>query len=127
MFNLSNQEIDDQGDIEETVVRPLSYSQSLINSDYDSAESIATPPDSDLEHEQLRKMLASPHCTEVSVKLDAESVQEREANAQRTQAFHSRRDSLMSSSSRDLEAPGKPGAGFSCHSESSQNTFSQKD
>ena len=31
-------------------------------------------------------------------KLDAESVQNREANAQRAQAYHSRRESLMSSS-----------------------------
>ena len=36
--------------------------------------------------EQLRKMLASPLYTEVSVKPDAESVQKREANAQRAQA-----------------------------------------
>ena len=66
MFNLSNQEIDDQDDIEEIGVKPLSYSQSLIHSAYDSAESIATPPDWDLEDEQLRKMLASPLYTEVS-------------------------------------------------------------
>ena len=37
-------------------VEKLSY----IQSHCDSAESIATPPDSDLEDEQLRKMLASP-------------------------------------------------------------------
>ena len=55
-----NQTADDQDDIEEIGVKPLSYSQSLIRSAYDSAESIAAPPDSDLEDEQLRKMLASP-------------------------------------------------------------------
>ena len=38
-------------------VKSLSYNQSQIHSDYDSAESIA---DSDLEDGQLRKMLASP-------------------------------------------------------------------
>ena len=38
-------------------VKWLSYNPSLIHSDYDSAESIA---DSDLEDEQLFKMLASP-------------------------------------------------------------------
>ena len=41
----------------ETQVKPLSYSQSLTHSANDSAESIATPPDSDLEDEQIRKML----------------------------------------------------------------------
>ena len=97
----------------------------MIHSVYDSAESIATPPDSDLEDEQLRK-LASPLYTEVSEKPDAESVQKRQANAQRAQGYHSRRENLMSSS-RDLEASGKPDAVFSCHSESSQNTFSKRD
>ena len=51
---------DDHDDVEEIGVKPLSYSQTLIHSAYDSAESIATPPDSDLADEQLRKMLASP-------------------------------------------------------------------
>ena len=61
LLNLSYQAIDNQDDIEEIGVKPLSYSQSLIHSAYESAESIATPPDSDLEDEQLRKMLAY-HC-----------------------------------------------------------------
>ena len=126
-FILSDQEIDDQHDIEEIGVKPFSYRQALIHSACDSAESISTPPDSDLEDEQFRKMLASPLSSEVSGKLDAESVQKREANAQRTQACHSRRESLMSSSFRDLEASGKPDAVFSCHSESRQNTFSKRD
>ena len=108
-----NQTVDDQDDVEEIGVKPLSYSQSWIHSAYYSAESIATPPDLDLEDEQFRKMLD----TEVLVKPDPESVQ----------AYHSERGSLMSSCSRDLEASGKPGAVFSCHSESSQNTFSKRD
>ena len=63
------------------------------------------------------------HCVpKYQEKLDAESVQKREANAQRTQAYHSRRESLRSSSSRDLED-----AVFSFHSESGQNTFSKRD
>ena len=33
----------------------------------------------------------------------------------------------MSRSSRDLEVSGKPDAMFSCRSESSQNTFSERD
>ena len=37
---------------------------------------------------------------EVSGKLDAECVKKREANAQRTQVCHSRRESLMASSAR---------------------------
>ena len=46
-----NQTIDDQDDTEEIGVQPLSCSQSLTHSGYDTAESIATPPDSDLEDE----------------------------------------------------------------------------
>ena len=108
----------------------MTYSQSLIHSAYDPAESIATPPNSDLEDEQVRKMLASPlyiqereenegqardyHSAreslminsprnpEVSGKPDAECAQKREANAQRTQAYHSKQESLITSSSRDL-------------------------
>ena len=64
---------------------------------------------------------------EVSGEPDAECVQKREANAQRTQAYHSRRESSMTSSSRDLDAAGKLDAMFSCHNESSQNTFSERD
>ena len=138
--------------MEEICVKLSSYSQSLTHSSYDSAESIA--PDSDLEDEQIRKMLASPlyirerkenegqarayhskrekiktqssRNPEASRKFDAECVQKREANAQRTQAYHSRRESLMTSSSRGSEASGKLDAMFSCHSESSQNTFSER-
>ena len=33
----------------------------------------------------------------------------------------------MTTSSRDLEVSGKPDAVFSCHSESSQNTFFERD
>ena len=116
LVNPQNQTIDDQDDIEEIGVKLLSYSQSLVHSAYDSAESIATPPDSDLEDEQLRKMLASPLYT-----------REREENDGQARAYHSERESLMASSSRELEVSGKPDAVFSCHSESSQNTFSERD
>ena len=154
LVNPRNQIIDDQDDVEKIGVKPLSCSHSLIHSAYDSAESIATPPDSDLEDEQLRTMLASPlyirereenegqarachsdreslmiHSSrnpEVSGKPDAECVQKRAVNAQRTQACHSRRESLMTSSSRELEVSGKLDAEFSCHSESSQSTFSKE-
>ena len=111
-----NQMIDDQDDNEGIGVKPLSYSQSLVHSADELAESTATPPDSDFEDEQLRKMLASPlyirerqenegqarayhsereslviqssRNPEVSGKLDAECVQKREASAQRTQTYH---------------------------------------
>ena len=41
-------------------VRPLSFDPSIIASTCDSAESIATPPESDLDGEPLRALLASP-------------------------------------------------------------------
>ena len=80
----------DQDDSEEIGVKKLSYSQSLVHSAYDSAESIATPPDSDLEDEQLRKVLASPLF-----------VREREENEGQARAYHSERESLMIHSSRN--------------------------
>ena len=48
---------------EDLRVRLLSFHQSIIASTCDSAESIATPPESDFDDEQLRALLASPHCT----------------------------------------------------------------
>ena len=97
-----NQIIDDQDDIEKIGVKQLSCSQSV----YDSAESSATPPDSDLEDEQLRKMLAS-----------LLYIRERKENEGQARAYHSERESLMIHSSRDPEVLGKPDAMFSCHSE----------
>ena len=97
--------------------KSMSYIQVQIHSDYDFAESIA---DSDLEDGQLRKMLASPlyirrleenvHSSRkpnASEKPDAVEIQMRGASAQRTEADHSRRESLMSSSSREPRASGK--------------------
>ena len=53
-----------------------------MTSTCDSAESIATlPPESDLDDEQIRNMLASPLCS-----------QEREASADRSRAYHSFRE-----------------------------------
>ena len=54
-------------------------------------------------------------------------IRERKENEGLAQAYHSRRESLMTSSSRDLEVSGKLDAVFSCHSESSRNTFSKRD
>ena len=72
-------------------------------------------------------MIHSSRNPEVSKKPDAECEQKRESNAQRTQAYHSRRESLMASSYRELGVSVKLDAMFSCHSESSQNTFSERD
>ena len=65
----------------------------------DSAASIAPPPDSDFEDEQLRKMLASPLF-----------LREREEHEGQTRAYHSERESLMIQSSRNPEVSGKPDA-----------------
>ena len=73
LVNPQNQIIDDQDDIEEIGVKPL-YSQSLTHSAYDSAER----PDSGLEDEQLRKMLASPL-----------HIREREENEGQARPYHS--------------------------------------
>ena len=101
---------------------------------YERGESIA---DSDLEDEQLRKMLASPLYIQeregdfdssrkprASGTLDAMVVQKRETSAQRTHADHSRRESLRSSSSREPRVSGLPDAMFPFDSEPTLNTFS---
>ena len=132
LVNPQKQITDDQDDIEEIGVKPLSYSHSMTHSAFDSAESIATPPDSALEDEQLRKMLASPLY-----------FREREENEGQARAYHSERESLMIRSSRNPEVSGKPDAecvkkreanaqrtfretrcSVSCQS---QNTFSERD
>ena len=45
---------------------------------------MTTPPDSDLDGEQIRALLASPLY-----------LQDREANAERSQVYHSARENLM--------------------------------
>ena len=95
----------------------MSYIQSQMHSDYDSAESIA---DWDLEDGELRKMLAtqgrgdqeSSRKPTASGKLEAVIIQKRGASAQCTQADHSTRESLMSSSSQEPRAHGKPDANW---------------
>ena len=100
-----------------------SYLLSQTHSDYDSAESIA---DSDLEDGEQRKMHASP--LHMQCREDCESSRlptatgetlcigtGEEQVAKRTQA--DLRKSLMSSSSQEPSAPGKPAALFSARSE----------
>ena len=96
-----------------------SYLQSQTHSDYDTAESIA---DSDTEDGEPRKKLASPQFLQsredckssriptAPVKFAA-MLQERGASAKRTQADLRKR--LMSSSSQEPRACGKPDAMFS--------------
>ena len=103
----------------------MSYIHSQMHSDYDSPESIA---DSDFEDGELRKLLASPLYIQgredhessrrptASGKPEAVRMQKRGASAQRIQADHSRRESLMSSSSQEPRAYGKLDAMFSSRS-----------
>ena len=73
-------------------------------------------PDSDLDDEQLRALLASPLY-----------LQEREANAERSQVYHSERENLMSSSSQDPISTGKPVALFSSKKWLNQELFSDRE
>ena len=93
---------DDQITELEGRVESLSYNHSFLPSTYDSAESIATPPEADFDDEQLRALLASPLHLQV-----------RGASAERSQVYHSERESLMSSSSQD---PTTGGTGETCRS-----------
>ena len=89
-------------ELEDLRVRPLSFNQSFIASTFDSAESIATPPESDFDDEQLRALLASPLYR-----------QERGASAERSPDYHSEIENLMSSSSQDPTSTRKLVAVFS--------------
>ena len=101
---------------EDLRVKHLSFQQSIIASTCDSAESIATHPESGLDDEQLRALRASPLY-----------LQEREASAERSQVYHSEREGLMSSSSQDPTSVGKLVAVFSSQNRLNQDTFSGRD
>ena len=58
-----------------------------------------------------------------SGKPEAEITQKRGASAPRTQADHSKRESLKSNSSREPRASGKPDAQFSSRSDEARNQF----
>ena len=103
----------DLAEHEDLRVRPLFFHRQSIASTCDSAESIATlPPESDWDDEQIRALLASPLY-----------LQEREANADRSQVYHSVREHLMSGSSHDPKSTGRPVALFSSRNRSNQETF----
>ena len=122
--NQENRHLTEDDQIIEDRVKSLSYNQSFLPSTHDSAESIATPPESDFDDEQLRALLASPLY-----------LQERGASAERSQGYHSERESLMSSSSQDptTGGTGKPVSTrkhvtvFSSQSKLNQYTFSNRD
>ena len=79
-------------------VKPLFFHRPSMTSTYDSAESIATsPPEWDLDDEQIRTLLAS-----------SLYLQEREASADRSRVYHSFRENSASSSSHFRESTGKP-------------------
>ena len=117
---VDNQIVDDQENVSFTEindrVKTLSYNQSFLSSTQDSAESIATPQEADFDDEQLRALLAPLY------------IQEREASAERSQVYHSERDSLMSSSSRDPKPVGTGNLSqcFSSQSRLNQDTFSER-
>ena len=98
-------------------VKPLSLHRPSMTSTYDSAECIATPPpESDVDDEQIRTLLASPLY-----------LQEREASADRLRVYHSIRENSVSSSSHFSECAGKPAAMFSHKRKSSQETISDRE
>ena len=109
---------DDQITELEDRVEFLTYHQSITASTHDSAESIATSPEADLDDEQLRTLVASPLY-----------LQERGASAGRSQVYHSERENLMSSSSQDPTSggTGKLVAVFSSQSMLNLDTFPDED
>ena len=110
-----------------------SYLQSQMHSEYDSAKRIA---DSDLEDGELRNMRASQLFLREREENSGSSrrptasgnqkqwqYRRQGASAQRTQADYSRREGLMSSSSQEPRASGKPDAMFSSKSTEPGNQF----
>ena len=88
-----------------------------MTSTCDSAENIATPPpESDLDDEQIRNMLASPLYLQV-----------REASADRSRVHHSFKENSVSSSSHFRESAGKLAAMLSHKRKSSQETLSDRE
>ena len=100
-----------------TLVKPMFFHRPSITSSYASAESSATPtPESDLDDDQMRNMLASPLY-----------LQEREASADRPRVFRSFREHSVTSSIHLRESAGKPAAVFSHTRKSSQEILSDRE
>ena len=99
------------------VIKSIFFHKPSMMSTHDTPESIAPlPPESDLDDDQIRNMLALPLY-----------LQEREASADRSLVYHSFRESSVSSSSHFRGNAGKPAALFSHTRNSSQDTFSDRD
>ena len=104
-------EYQDLAEHEDLRVKPLFFHRPSIASTCDSAESIATrPPDSDLDDDHIRALLASP------------------LYPQRSLVCHSVRENLMSSSSQDPTSTGRPSALlFSNKNRLNPETFSHRE
>ena len=99
------------------MVKPMFFDRPSVTSTYDSPESIATlPPESDLDDEQIRNMLASPLYS-----------QEREASADRSRVNHSYRENSVSSSSLFRASGRRPAAVFSHKRKSNQESHSDRE
>ena len=95
----------------------LPYKQSSLSSPQDSVECLATPQEADLDDEHIRALLASPRY-----------LPEREVSAERSQVYHSERESLMSRSSQRLNfiGTGKPAAWLSHQKSLGQDEFQKE-
>ena len=114
---LTGYEANDLNEMNNKEGTPIIFHRPSLTSTYDSAENIATPPpESDLDHEQIRNMLASPLY-----------LQEREASADRPRVHHSFRENSVSSSSHFRTSAGRPAAVFSHKRKSSQESYSDRD
>ena len=101
----------------------MRHVQSRMHSDYDSAESIADSHLEDGELPRARRKIRFFSQTHSFRKPEAKIIQKRGACANRTQADHSRRESLKSNSFQETRASGKPDAVFSSRSDEPGNQF----
>ena len=101
---------------EDSRVKPLFFPRPNVASTYDSAESITrSPPESDVDDEQIRALPASPLYLQG------------EANADRPQVYHSVRENLVSNSSQVPKSTKRPVALFSNKNRSNQESFSDSE
>ena len=101
-------------------IKPILFHKPNMTSTYDTSESIAThPPDSDLDDDQIRNMLAftSPLYLQEGVRV---------ASVDRSPAYHSFRENSVSSSSHFRKSAGKPAALFTHEKVESRHMFRQR-
>ena len=124
-FNLSNQRFDCHDGIEEIGVKPLSYSQSLIHSTIRQRALQRHWTRTSKTNKYVRCWLH--HCIpKYQGNLMQKVYRSEKQMHNEHKACHSRRETLMTSSSRDLKVSGKPDAVLSCHTELGPNTFSER-